>query len=169
MENLEARITRDALGWLVLIFGLAWLAASIFPDFASGIAAWGETDETSGYLQGVLGRSLRIPLQGVLLAALVAVPLHALWTLMVRRGDEAALAYDQFGIWAQTLLTSFGFLGTIIGISQAVSGLEAAMMAGEPGGLIDGLSTAFDTTFLGLTGAIFVMILRKGARLRSRM
>ena len=61
-----------------------------------------------------------------------------------------------------------GFLGTIVGVSLAVSGLPTAMQQDDPSGLISGLSTAFDTTFLGLGAAITVMLLRKLAQLVVR-
>ena len=79
------------------------------------------------------------------------------------------VAYEAFAQWAQTLFTSIGFMGTIIGVSLAVAGLEEAMIDGDPGALIGGLSTAFDTTFLGLFGAVCLMVLRRLSRILSPM
>ncbi len=70
-------------------------------------------------------------------------------------------AYDHFAAWGQTVLTSLGFLGTVIGVSLAVGGLRDAMLEQDPTSLIVGLSTAFDTTFLGLVGAIQYLVLRQ--------
>jgi hypothetical protein len=154
----EARIAIDALGWFLLCCGAVWLAVLWgVPDAA------GAGDGEVSYLAGVWQRSLVSVFQGALMAAVFAVPFHALWTWGIRK--NAADSYDRFGGWAQTLFTSLGFMGTIIGVSLAVAGLEDAMQAGNPSGLIAGLSAAFDTTFLGLTGAVSLMLSRKLARL----
>jgi flagellar motor component MotA len=106
-------------------------------------------------------RSTESLYQAGLLAAVIAIIPHFLWVVL--RGDRHRMgdAYDRFAAWGQTVLTSLGFLGTVVGISLAVGGLEAAMREDEPGRLIAGLSTAFDTTFLGLVGAIMLLVLRK--------
>lgn len=155
-RRLEALVVRDALAWTLVAGGALWLATTLLPPWEPG----------AGYLPGVLSRSLAAPYQSALLSGLVALPVHAAWTWGLRRGTPgAAVAYDAFGLWAQTLFTSLGFLGTIVGVSLAVAGLESAMEAGEPGALIAGLSTAFDTTFLGLAAALLLMALRQAARL----
>lgn len=118
-----------------------------------------------GYLLGVWSRSFDNPLQFGLLAAALAIIPHFLWSLSRRTGSGFADAYDAFAAWGQTILTSLGFLGTVIGVSMAVSGLEQAMMEQEPVPLIRGLSTAFDTTFLGLSGAILLLLLRRIAEI----
>lgn len=163
----EARVALDAVGWGMIVYGMAWLAILIWPEFIGMLGSFLQGGGKPSYLDGVILRSLGNPLQGALLAMLLAIPCHACWTFAARGGKQAAMAYDQFGMWAQTLLTSLGFMGTIIGVSLAVAGLESAMKAGEPGQLISGLSTAFDTTFLGLSGAVLLLSLRKSARLWS--
>lgn len=152
----ETRLAGAGLGALLLSGGALGMALVL------GLVTAVPASETSGmgYLSGLLARSLAAPYQFALLAGLCAVPLHALFVAL-RYGARAAVAYDTFALWAQTLFTSLGFLGTIIGISRAVAGLAPAMAAGEPGDLIAGLSTAFDTTFLGLTAAILLLIFRK--------
>lgn len=65
-----------------------------------------------------------------------------------------------FVVWVMPLL---GFIGTVIGITQAISGLEevAAVASRSGGGLADvlvGLRFAFDTTFMGLLLVIPVMV-----------
>lgn len=152
----EARLAGAGLGALLVAGGALGVALVL------GLIAGLPADQTAGmgYLPGLLARSLAAPYQFALLAGLCAVPLHALFVAL-RHGTGAAVAYDTFGLWAQTLFTSLGFLGTIIGISRAVAGLAPAMAAGEPGDLIAGLSTAFDTTFLGLTAAILLLLFRK--------
>lgn len=152
----EKRVALDWLGCVFVCAGIIWTAT---------LYGWSVQND-AGYLSGVLARSLISPYQMVMLSALCAVPLHALWTF-AHYGVASAVSYDAFGQWAQTLFTSLGFLGTIIGVSLAVAGLEEAMSNGEPGGLIAGLSTAFDTTFLGLLAALFLMVLRKLVRLST--
>lgn len=66
-----------------------------------------------------------------------------------------------FTVWVLPLL---GFIGTVIGISQAIGGLETVIAAaGAPGGgglaeVLGGLSFAFDTTFMGLILVIPTML-----------
>ena len=152
----EARLAAAGLGALLIAGGALWLGVML--GWLVPLPA-GET-AGMGYLPGLLARSLDAPYAFALLAGLGAVPLHALFVAL-RHGRAAGPGYDQLAGWAQTLFTSLGFLGTIIGISRAVAGLAPAMAAGEPGDLIAGLSTAFDTTFLGLTAAILLLVFRK--------
>jgi len=88
-------------------------------------------------------------------------------TLLVRHYlQRDSIAVLHFGIWALPLL---GFIGTVLGISQAVTGLKpligkAAVEQGENLGdsmqtVIAGLHTAFDTTFLALCLVIVCMLL----------
>lgn len=60
---------------------------------------------------------------------------------------------------AATLFPGLGFLGTVIGISIAIGGLEAVMNGQAPSELISGLRTAFDTTFLGLVASLVLTLL----------
>lgn len=156
-HRIERYLLRDALGWLLVTCGvLAFVAyardgSKVSPDI--------------GYLAGVWARSFTDPYQLVLLGAVIAVPLHFVTSMWRYGKDEAGDAYDRFGAWTQTLLTSLGFLGTVIGISRAVAGLRDAMAEQDPALLIQGLSTAFDTTALGLSGAVFLMLLRKTANM----
>lgn len=153
----ERRILLDFLG-VAAVCGAGISLSSLF--FTPPL-------EWAGYLGGVLDRSLTSPFQAVLLAGVAAVPLHVLWVL-IRYGGDAAASYDSFASWVQPLFTSFGFMGTIVGVSLAVAGLQAAMDEGEPGALITGLSTAFDTTFLGLLGAVGLMLIRRAIKLSRR-
>ena len=153
----EARLAVAGPGALLIAGGGLGLVVAL------GLVPAAPTDPTSGaaYLPGLLTRSLAAPYPFALLSGLLAVPLHALWVALRHGGRAAGAAYDGFALWAQTLFTSLGFLGTIIGISRAVAGLAPAMAAGAPDALIAGLSTAFDTTFLGLTAAILLLVFRK--------
>ncbi|MEL6958745.1 MAG: MotA/TolQ/ExbB proton channel family protein [Pseudomonadota bacterium] len=152
----EKRVLLDFIG----IAALCGAAIALVAYFT------GDPLELPSYIGGVLNRSLMSPFQAALLAGVIAVPLHSLW-VFTRYRVQVAPAYESFASWAQTLFTSFGFMGTIVGVSLAVGGLQTAMEDGEPGALIGGLSTAFDTTFLGLTGAVALMMLRRLIRLKG--
>mmetsp|Transcript_22853 Transcript_22853/g.38178 ORF Transcript_22853/g.38178 Transcript_22853/m.38178 type:complete len:163 (-) Transcript_22853:3055-3543(-) len=73
---------------------------------------------------------------------------------------------------AAALFTGLGFLGTVYGISVAIDGLRGVISGGDPEGLIIGLRTAFDTTFIGLIAslvlAIFLMLLDQFADTTQR-
>ena len=151
----DRAILRYAGGWIVVMLGGLLIVAYLQPD---------DSSLAPNYLIGVWLRSFSNPLQLGLLAAALAVIPHFLWTRSRAGPKGFADGYDAFGSWGQTILTSLGFLGTVVGVSLAVAGLEQAMRDQETEPLIRGLSTAFDTTFLGLTGAIQLMFLRQIAR-----
>ena len=76
---------------------------------------------------------------------------------------DAARQHDSFAlvrilIWATPML---GFLGTVIGITQALGDLDAQQLAtdiqGAMDGLLSGLYVAFDTTALALSLSIILM------------
>lgn len=83
--------------------------------------------------------------------------------LLLLRGQQHQhnFAPLNFVVWVMPLL---GFIGTVIGITQAIGGLEevvAASAAPSSGGLenvLAGLSFAFDTTFIGLILVIPTML-----------
>lgn len=154
----ERRLIRWLFGLLLIAFGLVWIVARLWPELPEA--------EGRSYLGAVLARGLGDTYQMALLAAIPAVVLHGIMVAVRPLGAEGARAYDRLGALMQTLFTSFGFLGTIVGVSLAVAGLKKAMDAGEPDALVGGLSVAFDTTFLGLVGAIAVMVLRRMVALR---
>ncbi len=64
-------------------------------------------------------------------------------------------------IWATPML---GFLGTVIGITQALGDLDPSQLASDPqqamNGLLAGLYIAFDTTALALTLSIVLMFVK---------
>ncbi len=156
----ETRTYLDAIGWVLLSAGAIWLM--IYFGILSRVSGLNETPES--YIRGVWDRSLGSPFQRFLLAGLVSLPLHFIW-VFAWRGVDFLAAYEEYGGWAQTVFTSLGFLGTVIGVSLAVAGLSSAMSDGDPSELIGGLSTAFDTTFIGLSAAVLLLFLRKIARL----
>jgi len=55
---------------------------------------------------------------------------------------------------AAALFPGLGFLGTVIGITLAIGGLEDVLKGGSPKQLFYGLRTAFDTTAIGLIAGI---------------
>ena len=76
-----------------------------------------------------------------------------------RQQDSYALV--RIIIWATPML---GFLGTVIGITQALGDLDAEVLASDPqtamNGLLAGLYVAFDTTALALTLSIVLMFVQ---------
>lgn len=74
-----------------------------------------------------------------------------------------------FAIWVLPLL---GFIGTVVGITQAIAGLEQTVTPGAArGGLgevLGGLTFAFDTTLIGLVLVIPVMLLLLALRARAQ-
>lgn len=156
----DASVLREFAAVVLLSAGALLAISNLLGLWASGAPTTCRV-EAGTYLLGVLTRSLAGPYQLALLAGLMAVPLHFIWTRCSRWTQHGRAAYGTFAIWSQTLFTSLGFLGTIMGVSMAVSGLEAAMNDGQPAGLICGLATAFDTTFLGLTASIMLLLARR--------
>ena len=153
-------VARHALAWILLLAGglLIWRGQLVqLAMFQSS---------SPSYLAAVFERSLGNLYQLLLLSGCLAVIPHFLLLAVLDRKGVILAAYQRFSIWAQSLFTALGFIGTIVGVSQAVSGLESAMQDNNPAGLIAGLSTAFDTTFLGLGAAVLLMCLRKLAELR---
>lgn len=74
-----------------------------------------------------------------------------------------------FAIWVLPLL---GFIGTVVGITQAIGGLEQAVAPAEAGGslgtVLGGLKFAFDTTFVGLVLVIPIMLYLLALRARAQ-
>jgi biopolymer transport protein ExbB/TolQ len=64
-------------------------------------------------------------------------------------------------VWAIPML---GFLGTVLGITAALAGLDTKLLASEPdmaiNGLIGGLYIAFDTTAIALSFSMVLMFLQ---------
>lgn len=145
----DSRVLMDFAAFALFCGGIIQLTPDIF--IASVI--------DRGYLFGVFARSLESFYQSSMLSAVFAVPFHATWTAIAYRG-QARRQYVLFTQRAQVAFTSFGFLGTIMGVSLAIGGLETAMGEGDTSSLVEGLSTAFDTTFLGLLGALLLMALQ---------
>ena len=62
----------------------------------------------------------------------------------------------RFMIWAMPIL---GFLGTVLGITQAIAGINPAEMENGGGGITSGLTKAFDATALALGATLVAMFL----------
>src|SRR5581483_1135346 len=69
---------------------------------------------------------------------------------------ETSYALLRFINWAIPIL---GFLGTVLGITQAISGVTPEKLEHSLSGVTDGLSQAFDTTALGLFLTMVLMLL----------
>ena len=75
----------------------------------------------------------------------------------------------QYVIW---VLPMMGFIGTVWGISQSIGGLTGLVSGQTSAGkdielVLSGLQFAFDTTLLGLVGAVPLMLLLAGLRSRA--
>jgi biopolymer transport protein ExbB/TolQ len=76
--------------------------------------------------------------------------------------DNDAMAVDgsyallRFMIWAMPIL---GFLGTVLGITEAISGISPEQMENDPGAVSNGLTKAFDATALALSFTLLAMFL----------
>jgi biopolymer transport protein ExbB/TolQ len=77
----------------------------------------------------------------------------------------------QFSIWVLPLL---GFIGTVVGITQAIAGLDKVLEVSRlatSGGLdkvLAGLRFAFDTTFVGLVLVIPTMLYTMPLRAKAQ-
>ncbi|MFN4260422.1 MAG: MotA/TolQ/ExbB proton channel family protein, partial [Gemmataceae bacterium] len=69
---------------------------------------------------------------------------------------EGSYSFIRFLAWAIPIL---GFLGTVLGITQAISGVSPEMLEKNLNKVTDGLATAFDTTALALGLTMIVMFL----------
>ncbi|WP_394689655.1 MotA/TolQ/ExbB proton channel family protein [Hoeflea sp.] len=125
-----------------------------------------EIGTKNNYLLAVLDRTFASPFQLALAIGWLALVPHARHWLTLRVSRPELDAYSRFAGWAQPLFTALGIIGTIIGVSIAVSGPGQAMKNNEPDILIAGLSVAFDTTFIGLGAALTLMLLRQISEVR---
>lgn len=60
---------------------------------------------------------------------------------------------------ATVLFPALGFIGTVIGVSLAIGGLNDVIETGETAALLDGLRIAFDTTLLGLVASATLTVI----------
>ena len=49
---------------------------------------------------------------------------------------------------------TLGFIGTVVGVSIAIGGLNKVLETGDTKALLDGLRVAFDTTLIGLFASV---------------
>lgn len=69
---------------------------------------------------------------------------------------DGSYALTRFLIWAMPIL---GFLGTVLGITEAISGISPEQMENDPGAVSNGLTKAFDATALALSLTLLSMFL----------
>jgi hypothetical protein len=67
---------------------------------------------------------------------------------------DGSYALNRFMIWAMPIL---GFLGTVLGITEAISGISPQQMENDPGAISNGLTKAFDATALALSLTLVAM------------
>ena len=85
---------------------------------------------------------------------------------IIKNNVDNNLILISFGLWA---LPITGFIGTVWGVSKAIQGLKNLLESSKVdqsiveslpiamSNVMDGLSTAFDTTLLGLVGSLIIM------------
>lgn len=168
----KARVSSAVRVWLiwVLMVFVLWMAAfrfGLLPDLS--------TSEPVGYLDGVARRATGSVYYGFLISAFLGTLGYGLALWRVAGGDARTLTAwllgtgrtrsfahneDAFAVQraplrdAVALFPALGFLGTVIGVTIAIGGLENVLDGEEPTDLITGLRTAFDTTFLGLVASL---------------
>jgi biopolymer transport protein ExbB/TolQ len=69
---------------------------------------------------------------------------------------DGSYAFLRFMIWAMPIL---GFLGTVLGITEAIGGINPAELEKGAGGVSSGLTKAFDATALALSCTLIAMFL----------
>lgn len=97
--------------------------------------------------------------------------------VVLKRSPLADVAgYHKSGFsFAGSLLTALGILGTFWGISKGLSGLgnlqtlNTDNLLGVIQPLLQGMSTAFSTSLLGIGGALIFLLLEKALELRGQM
>ncbi len=88
----------------------------------------------------------------------------------LEHGERVRLSPLVYGVWVLPLI---GFIGTVIGITEAIGGLDGMIATtGDPAagleGVLGGLRYAFDTTLLGLVAVIPVMAVLTALRTYSQ-
>ena len=180
MKTIQPGRLRCLGAWLVWILAVyvAYVVAMRFQLFP-------EVAQSERFLPGLIGRSLGDPFYGFLISGLIASHIYGFILLGLTRwgavsnpflsrlvgvaSPEQQQQFDArltaFAIArsplrdAVTLFPGLGFLGTVIGVSVAIGGLEDVMAGQPPTELIDGLRTAFDTTFIGLIASLMLTLL----------
>ena len=73
--------------------------------------------------------------------------------------SHSGYALTRIIIWAIPIL---GFLGTVIGITQAIASIDPKALEASMGGVTGGLGVAFDTTALALVLSMILMFIQFG-------
>lgn len=68
---------------------------------------------------------------------------------------------------AAILFPAVGFIGTVVGVSLAIGGLNEVIDSGETAPLLDGLRIAFDTTLIGLVASVVLTALLYVVQVRA--
>ncbi len=108
-----------------------------------------------GYLDRILGNPLTLWFFGIIMAVVILVEGFAL------AGFDAD---DHFWSW---LTTGLGMLGTVLGFSMALAGIEVealhdpSTLSAEIGRFLKTVSFAIDTTMIGLSAAMVMEAMNK--------
>ena len=123
--------------------------------FLLSLAALVATLYTQGYLDRIIGNTLTLWFFGLILTIVTLVE-----TVAFSGRDVDA----HFRSW---LTTGLGMLGTVLGFSMALAGIEAdalhdpAALSAEIGRFLQTVSFAIDTTMIGLSAAMVMEAMNK--------
>jgi biopolymer transport protein ExbB/TolQ len=157
-------------------FGLSnrrkWLEEDLLPEAIDPFITYDNAHEFIRYLQSrrksedfnLVSKRLELALEKVAFGNSPSEVLQDLQTQSQVDVDKLESSYTMIRtfIWAIPIL---GFIGTVLGIGQAISGFASSLESAKDmvtikttlGHVVKGLAFAFDTTFLGLMISLVVM------------
>jgi hypothetical protein len=171
VEIIEVVVFCCAISALLFkVWGWLWecraLRASLLP-------AWNGTPQPPAEARKLLGHVAQLPRS--LRRSWVGQRCRTVLDFLCRRGSVAGLddhvrfvadndamslessySFIRFLVWAMPIL---GFLGTVLGITQAIGGVSPEKLEKDLSSLTGGLATAFDSTGLALLLTMVAMLL----------
>ena len=157
-------------------FGLSnrrkWLEEDLLPEKIDPYITYDNAHEFIRYLQSrreskefnLVSKRLELALEKVAFGNMPSEVLQDLQTQSQVDADKLESSYTMIRtfVWAIPIL---GFIGTVLGIGQAISGFALSLESAKDmvtikntlGHVVKGLAFAFDTTFLGLLISLLVM------------
>ena len=149
-----------------------WLEEDLLPEAIDPYITYDNAHEFIRYLQSrrksdefnLVSNRLELALEKVAFGNTPSEVLQDLQTQSQVDSDKLESSYTiiRTFIWAIPIL---GFIGTVLGIGQAISGFASSLESAKDmvtikttlGHVVKGLAFAFDTTFLGLIVSVVVM------------
>jgi hypothetical protein len=147
------RYVANPFGIAILFTGIWVLVYALFQILGAKMDQDATGNSLARWLTGRRGPGIDNALRHVPTDRRVDMMADAWETIRARRAS-----FITFGIWVLPLL---GFIGTVVGISEAIGSMGNVFDGGDRTGalqeVLGGLRFAFDTTFLGLSCVIPVM------------